>query len=274
MQQLSLETIPSQKEEKKKQRLRALIQRKQALLENLVIKTEMLRVNLEIAKQEYMVKVGSLFLKDNQLDLEIIRLKNILQLMEKGFTYDNAVSHIAKTYYAEQIELEREQERMQQEEEIFKKREANDTHPNGNSKKLWKKLIAKFHPDLVQDPKEKQKREAIMKQVNRAYQEGDFEKLLRIDQDNLSEHEQTVDTLEDILLRIIKNIMRQNTFYKSLKTSEWYDWMIKIERAKRKQSNIFAETERQLLNDIVAKLELIKDLKKQIETKGSLFSLS
>lgn len=267
MPELHLQTIPAQKDEKKKKRLRATIDKKRAVLELLVIKTEMLRVNLDMAKQEYMVKVGSLFLKDNQLDLEIIQLKNILHLMEKGFTQENAVNQISQTYYAEQLELEQEQERMRFEEEIFQKREAHQTKPGEDIKKLWKKLIAKFHPDLVQDPQEKQKRDEIMKIINRAYQEGDYDQLANIDQENLAEHEQTIESLEEILLRLIKNIMQQTELYKNLKKSEWYDWMIKIDRAKKKNINIFADTERQLLNDIVAKMDLIKELKSQIEHK-------
>lgn len=267
MPDVSLEIIPAHKDEKKMKRLRTIIEKKRTLLEQLVVKSEMLKVNLDMAKQEYMVKVGSLFLKDNQLDLEIIRLRNILHLMEEGMTHEQAVNQIAQTYYAEQLELEKEQERIRIEEEIYHKREDHESKPTGNIKNLWKKLIAKFHPDLVQDIDEKQKRDAIMKQINRAYQEGDYEQLARIDQDNLAEHEQTVDNLEEILIRILREIMLQTELLRKLKKSEWYEWMIKIDRAKKKNINIFADTERHLLNDIVAKLDLVKSLKAQIEQK-------
>ena len=103
-----------------------------------------------------------------------------------------------------------------------------------------------------------------MQQINRAYQEGDYDTLVRIDQENMSDQELTVDNLEDILLRVIKEIMHQKELFADLKKSEWYDWMVKIERAKKKNSNIFADTERQLLHDIVAKLALIKSLKAQL----------
>jgi len=259
--------IPSTtKEELKKKRLRLSIQKKRLLLEKLVTKTEMLRVNLEIAKQEYMVKVGNLFLKDSHLDLEIIRLKNILHFMKEGLTYDQAVNNVTKTYYAEQLELEMEQKRMQEEEEIYQKREKNYTKNVGEIKKLWKKLIAKFHPDLVQDHEEKKKRDTIMKQINRAYQEGDYDQLLKIEHDSQSQKEQTINNLEEILVKLVNEIMQQNEQFRDLKNSEWYSWMIKIDRAKRKNINIFVDTERQLLNDIVVKLDLIKELKAQINS--------
>jgi len=89
--------------------------------------------------------------------------------------------------------------------------------------------------------------------------------LLRIEQENLAVHEETVDNLEEILLRIIKEIMQQRHLYSELKKSEWYGWMKKIEQAKKKDQNIFAETEKQLLDDIVTKIKLVKDLKAQIK---------
>jgi hypothetical protein len=266
----SLQLIPIQKkEDAKKKRLRSVIEKKRTILEKLVVKTEMLRMNLDMARQEYMVKVGSLFFKDNQLDLEIIQLKNVLNLMEKGFTHEAAVNQIANTYYAEQLEIEREQEKIRIEEEMYQKREEQEANSLGDIKKLWKRLIAKFHPDLTQDHEEKKKRDEIMKKINLAYQEGDYDRLIKIDQENLTEQEQTVDNLEDILFRLMKEIILQTQLYSQLKKSEWYDWMIKIDRAKKKNINIFADTEKHLLNDIVAKLDLIKELKRQIEKKSS-----
>jgi|SRR6185369_16868810 len=263
--QPQLSIIPSsKKEELKKNRLRAVIQKKRALLQTLVVKTEMLRINLEMAKQEYMVKVGNLFLKDSHLDLEIIRLKNLLHLMKEGLSYDEAVAKVTQTYYAQQLELELEQKRMQEEEALFQKREEQFSKVTGDIKKVWKKLIAKFHPDLVQDPQEKQKRDTIMKQINRAYQEGDYDKLVKIQEEQVADHELTVDNLEEILIKVLNEIMQQNTEYADLKKSEWYFWMIKIDRAKKKNINIFVDTERQLLNDIVVKLDIIKELKAQM----------
>lgn len=267
MPEVGLQIIPTHKEEKKKQRLRVVIEKKRTILEKIVVKTEMLRMNLDMARQEYMVKIGSLFFKDNQLDLEIIQLKNVLNLMEKGFSHDKAVNQIASTYYAEQLEIEREQEKIRIEEEMYQKREGQQANSLGDIKKLWKKLIAKFHPDLTQDPEEKKRRDEIMKKINLAYQEGDYDKLVQISQENLTEQEQTVDNLEDILFRLMKEIILQTQLYAQLKKSEWYDWMLKIDKAKKKNINIFAETEKQLLDDIVAKMDLIKKLKMEIEKK-------
>jgi hypothetical protein len=268
MKQISLNLVISDsKGDKKKLLLQKTIGQRRILLQELVVKTEMLKVNLEMTRQEYMVKIGNLFAKDNQLDFEIIRLRNILQYMKQGHTYDEATTHTSQMYYAEQLAFERENEQIHFEEEQYQKREANNPKPTEDIKKIWKKLIAKFHPDLVQDSEEKQKRDTIMKQINRAYQENNYDQLAKIDEENMPTQELTIDNLEDILVRIIKEIMQQRQQYQDLKKSEWYSWMIRIQKAKKTNINIFAETEKHLLDDIVAKMDLIKKITQQIEEK-------
>jgi hypothetical protein len=268
MSQLSLDIIPdSNKDALTKKQLLSVIKKKRTQLKYLIIKTEMLRVNLEMAKQEYMVKVGSLFLKDNHLDLEIIRLQNILRLMKEGQKFEEASEEISQTYYAQQLEIEREQEKVRQEEEIFSKRESHRDEPTSDIKKVWKKLIARFHPDLVQEADEKKKRNEIMQRINRAYQEGDYDQLMKIEQDHMTDHQTSIDNLEEILNRLLREIEEQRTLFTELKESEWHEWMIKIDRAKRRHINVFAETERTLLNDIVAKLDVLKSLRDEIMEK-------
>lgn len=270
MLQKTITNTPSlNKDNIKKQRLREILKKKRLILQALVAKTEMLKVNLEMAKQEYMVCIGSLYIKDNQLDFEIIRLQNIFQLMNEGYTQDEAEEKIAQNFYAQQEELDKEREEFKQEEAIYHKREEHNAGLEDKLKEIWKKLIVKFHPDLIQDPEEKQKRDGIMKQINRAYQEGDYDKLLKIDHENRIVEEMTIDNLEEILVRLSEEIRQQKALFVSLKKTEWYDWMVKIDKAKKKSINIFADTERRLLNDIVAKFDKIRKLKLQIQNFGN-----
>jgi hypothetical protein len=260
-------TISTTKETTKRKQLLGVIKKKRIALKQLILKNEMLRVNLDMARQEYMVKVGSLFLKDNTLDLEIIRLRNILHLMEQGISYNDAVEELSQTYYAEQLQFEKEKEKIRFEEEIFMKREEHKPLITSDLKKLWKRLIAKFHPDLTQNLTEKNKRNTIMKQINKAYEEGDYDQLLRIEKEHAATRETSIESLEEILLTLMKDIDEQVQMYHELKQSEWHDWMIKIDYAKRRDKDIFADTERRLLDDIVAKFDVIKSLKNEIQSK-------
>lgn len=259
--------ISKTQENLKRKQLLVVIKKKRTELKQVILANEMLRVNLDMARQEYMVKVGSLFLKDNTLDLEIIRLQNILKLMEEGHTYDEAVEEITQTYYAEQLQFDQEKARIRFEEEIYIKREEQKPLITPDLKKLWKKLIAKFHPDLTQNPTEKSKRTNIMKEINKAYEEGDLEHLQKIEKDNSSTKDTSIENLEEILLTLMRDIDEQRKVKIELNQSEWYDWMVKIEIAKKKNKDIFADTEKRLLDDIVSKLDLIKIIKKQIQER-------
>jgi hypothetical protein len=265
--EMSLRKISST-EDRAKAQLHKSILSKRKTLTTWLTKNEMLRVELEMVKQEYDVRVGSLYLKDNQLDLEIIKYRNIKSLMEQGISFEKAVEALQETYYAEQLEMEQEAERMRFEEVIFHKREEiTDESLLLDIKKLWKQLITKFHADLVQDPEEKMRRNEIMKQINLAYEEQDIDKLKRIEHDEYvsSPHENSIENLEKMLVNIENDIIHQIHFYHEQRMSEWYSWKKRIAYAKKKSVDVFKDIERKLLDDIVKKYEIVNQLKRETE---------
>jgi len=261
-----LTILPESDEEKSsKSLLHKSILRKRAYLKTLVIRSETLKVKLDLVKQEYMVKIGSLVLKDSHLDLEIIHLRNLLSLIEEGLTYEEAVKQLEMTFYADQLRIEQEQEKMRYEERIFQKRfEERSEELIADTKKLWKKLIASFHPDLAQQADEKKRRTEIMKQINSAYAEGDYSALVKIEHEfTVGQHSDLL-TLEDVLIQLENEILHQEQVFKELQDSEWYRWELKLSRTKKPLEDIFAGVERTFLSDIMAKIEMIKNLKEQL----------
>ena len=266
MTQLSLiPQLPTEADKHRKQLLSSLKKRR-AVLQKMVVRTEMLRVQLDILKREYMVKIGSLVVKDNHLDLDIIRLRNILRLMLEGKTYDQASEELAKTFYAEQLEIEKEEETIRLAERVFEKARLKQSDEiQASIRTLWRKLISQFHPDLTQDIQEKRRRESVMKQINMAYEIGDIQSLSKIERDHTVLTETPTVGLEDLLLKIENEIIEQDKQFATLKQSEWYKWHITISRTNKTLDDIYAHTEKRLLNDIVAKMEIVKGLKKEIE---------
>lgn len=255
-------------EDRAKAQIQKSILSKRKILTTWITKNEMLKVELEMVKQEYDVRVGNLYLKDNQLDLEIIHYRNILSLMQEGKTYEKAVDALKETYYAEQLELEQEQERMRFEEVIFHKREeVKEASVLIDIKKLWKQLITKFHADLVQDHDEKHRREEIMKKINLAYEEQDLEKLKRIENETyVTDYtESDLKRLEEILVHVENDIIHQIHHYHEQRMSEWYAWKKRLDVAKKKSVDIFKDIERRLLDDIVKKYDIVNMLKKEVE---------
>jgi len=265
------------RDDKQKKQLQSSILAKRKRLTILITKNELLKVELEMVKQEYDVRVGNLYLKDNHLDLEIIHYKNILHLMEEGLTFEQAVKKLSETFYAEQLRMDQEKEEMKEQEEIYNKREVqSEEFSLADIKKLWKKLIAKFHPDLVTDTTEKKQREELIKQVNRAYEEYDLETLQKLERNIHIEtyQETTVEKLEEILVQIENEIIEQVQIAEELQMSEWNGWKKRIERAKKKNEDIFKHIERELLDDIVRKYAILKAYKKEIDQRESLIPQS
>jgi hypothetical protein len=175
MPQLSLISLTDKEKDRNRKLLLDSIKRRRSVLQKMIIRSESLKVKLDMLKREYMVKIGSLVVKDNHLDLEMIRLRNLISLLREGMSIEDAIAELEGTYYAEQLEIEKEEERVRIERQLFDMQEAQKSDEVLlDAKKLWRKLITLFHPDLTQEPLEKKRREGIMKQINEAYETGSF----------------------------------------------------------------------------------------------------
>ncbi len=268
----SLQTVTLE-EEKRKTQLRTSIQRKSKVLETVTEKVELLKMELELVKNEYNSRIGRLFLKDNNLDLEIIKYKNIKHLMEEGMTFGEAVKELEDRFYEELLRLQGIQEEIDKAEQVFKEYtdiKQEDTQDK-DIRKLWKSLIVKFHPDLVTDPIEKNRREELMKKINTAYREGDFEalKILESKTFTTGKNESDIMSLEKTLVNLENMIIHLRQEFKNLKLSDWYGWELRIEKAKKEHKDIFAELERSLLDDIVKKIEILNRLKVQVNNTSN-----
>lgn len=262
--------ISTSKEDRVKKQLQTSILRKRKVLEVWMEKVELLRMDLELVKNEYNVRIGYLFLKDNQLDLEIIQLKNLKRLMDEGMTYDEAMRAEEDTFYNEILRMQKEQENMEKEKEIFEKRSELSTDLQEELKILWKKLIRKFHPDLVTDAEEKTQRESLMKQINKAYTEGDIQMLQKLENHMHVENakESTIEKLELILVETENLIRSCKEEFKELRESEWYSWKKRIEKGKKERIDIFAALEKNLLDDIVKKIHILEKLRLEVHPQG------
>lgn len=262
-----LELIPHlSAPQKKRQELLTALKKRRKVLQKLVLRNEELKIRLDMLKREYMVKIGSLVVRDNHLDLDIIRLRNMIRLMEEGKTEEEAAEELSSTFYAEQLELEAEEENIRRAEQILEKAQKNKAKEVSISlKKLWRDLISKFHPDLTQDPKEKKRREEIMKQINLAYEEGDLTRLTKIERENTVLEETSSEELEALLVGIENEITQQEKHFSEMKQSEWYKWHLKISKSTQTMDDIFSEVEKNLLNDILTKIKIVKELQQQIE---------
>lgn len=260
-------------EDRKKKDLQKVILKRRSILEKWTEKLESLKLELDLIKHEYHVRVGALLLKDNQLDLEIVQLKNLKELMSQGLSYDEAVRQEEDAFYNDILRMQQEQEEITEEEAFLQKRDSVEEGVKQTVKELWKKLIRKFHPDLVTDMKEKVKREEIMKQINNAYAAFDLDSLKQFENyiDTSSMIDYPFERLEKILEETEQMIQLAIDEYKELRDSQWYGWKIKIDKervkATKKQTSmedVFKDLENQFLNDIVKKIAILRRLREEV----------
>ncbi|MEA5551280.1 J domain-containing protein [Anabaena cylindrica UHCC 0172] len=153
---------------------------------------------------------------------------------------------------------------------------ASRTEESRKVRQTFLKLAEIFHPDKVQDSETHKSHTEIMKEINKAYQEGDLARLLEIErQHQLGE---TIDNnSEDDLTRRCKNLEQQNeilkTQYEKLKqelrlaknTPEGA--MVSDSRKAAKQGinsvNLMLETLESQINIIVDIRDFIKNFREQ-----------
>ncbi|MBP9719110.1 MAG: hypothetical protein KBD46_01465 [Candidatus Levybacteria bacterium] len=255
---------------KLKKSLIQTIEKKRNILLSITAKVEMLRLDLDIIKREYHVRIGRLYLKDDQLDLEIIRYKNIKSLLESGMSYDKAIEKINEQYYAEKKLFDFRDEEIAYDEKLLSMRKDVEESTQEDIKKLWKKLLFQLHPDLTKNPEEKKQREGIMRKINDAYAQNDFDTLKTIENQHTEEDFAiaSVERLEQRIAELEDAAITQEIEYQTLLSSEWYMWRKKSQAAQKKNSDIFKELEEKLLEDVTRKIYIVQVYRKEFDEKG------
>ena len=144
-------------------------------------------------------------------------------------------------------------------EDIKKTKPIKDFESNERIKRLYRRLALLVHPDMTTDPREKERRHHIMTEVNRAYEEGDEECLLKI----LEEWQNNPDSVKGDgpgaeLVRTIRKIAqvkrRLSEIEKEmnkLKQSELYQLKIEVEKAKKAGKNLLKQMVDQIDKQII-----------------------
>jgi len=129
--------------------------------------------------------------------------------------------------------------------------------PTENIKKLYRDIARLIHPDLGND-ENREKRQEIMSEVNKAYEEGDEERLKEI----LKEWKQSEGVVEGEgvaydLVRLIRKIARIEDRIKNIdnemdtiKSSDLYKLQTEVEDAQKKDRDLLQEMVEEIQEDI------------------------
>jgi len=242
-----------------KRELEQAISEKERTLNELIEEIEQLKIDLTVIKQEYDVKVGRLYLKLDELDLEILKFKKIEDLVNKGFSFEEAQKIVEETLKKRREQIEEEHRKLNEEEKEIESRKNISDEEKEELKKLWRKLAHKYHPDKIGGNEE------MMKKINKAYAEGDLETLRAIDQNGAGDsiETQTIEALKNKLAGIEITIKKIHQEYELLKKSEWFVLKENIEKAKKHDRDILSELADKVLSDIAKKENQVSELKKK-----------
>lgn len=124
-----------------------------------------------------------------------------------------------------------------------------DFTPSPTLKTLYREVAKKVHPDLTSDPLQRAKRQSLMADANRAYEQGDEARLRKI----LEEYESSPETVEGEgtgaeLVRVIRKIAQIkrrigeiNAEIEQLTQSEIYQLKTRAEKAETEGGDLFKE---------------------------------
>ena len=243
-----------------------LRQKAEALQKELFIltdKLESLKIDLVIIKQEYNIRIGRIYLKINELDLEILKFKKIEDSLKKNIPIEEAEKIIDESLKYRKKTIKEEYSKINEEKKIVEKRKVISEKERSELKKLWRKLVHKYHPDLAGNEEDRKKREEVMKKINKAYSGGGLEALKTINQEYFEDIEiNSSEFLKTKVLNLESTIAKIEKEYLQLKKSEWYILKRNIENVKNKGRDLFLELEKKLFEDIAAKETIINNYQK------------
>jgi len=242
-----------------KRELERAIAEKEKLLMAVLEKVEQLKIDLSVLKQEYDIKIGRLYLRLDEVNLEILKFKKIEDLLDNGFSFSEAQKIVEETLKKRREQIKEEYHKLDEEEKDFESRKIISADEQEELKKLWRKLAHKYHPDLAHGNEE------MMKKINKAYAEGDLETLRAIDREKSGAdiETSTIEALKAKLITIEKSIEKVNSDFEVMRKSEWAILKKNIETATGQKRDLLHELSEKVLTDIAKKENQLDGLKKK-----------
>ena len=254
-----VKTNSSLDEPLEKRELKRAIAEKEKFLVALLEKTEQLKIDLSVLKQEYDIKIGRLYLRLDEVDLEILKFKKIEDLLDKGFSFSEAQKIVEETLKKRREQIKEDYHKLDEEEKDFESRKVISPDEQEELKKLWRKLAHKYHPDLAHGNEE------MMKKINKPYAEGDLETLRAIDREKSAAdiETSTIEALKAKLATLEKSIEKANSDFEVMRKSEWAILKKNVETATGQKRDLLNELSKKVLTDIAKKENQLGDLKKK-----------
>jgi hypothetical protein len=144
-------------------------------------------------------------------------------------------------------------------------------HPSGELRQLYRQLAKAIHPDFAADPEERERREALMAEVNRAYEREDIECLRALlkDWSNCPESIQGEDLSAELMRTLLKITQSQERLanieqqIRDLESTKEHQLQERVKQAKEMGRDLLSEKAHYLDRKIQAAQQRLNDLKNQ-----------
>ena len=225
---------------------------------DLSIRTQNLKITLNLFLGEYNSRIGVLYVNLDKIKLRIKEYQNRINLAKgKKLSPDdlnNIEKEVRESFFQERSKIDNlESETSNSSEEYEKnlereKKKYLDRESLEKLKKLYRKLALKYHPDRANNEKQREKFHKIFSAINEAYQNGDLNTLLKYMKQAEREEQIAKETPKEKLSRLKKDykiilgiILKLNRELEDLKASETYKLKKKIDQAKEKGRDLIQE---------------------------------
>jgi len=268
----------------------ARIAEKEDEVSELSIQVQNIKIALNVFLGEYNSRVGSLYVKLDELNLRIKEYQLRIDLAKgRKISQDslkNIEKEVSETFTEERRhmgDLEDEASEFSEEYREYLEQEKEgpplDTEAQEKLKQLYRKLARKFHPDLAKDDKQRTEFNKIMSIINEAYKNGDLETLEKYMRQAEREEKIAKETTEEKLARLKQDyeiilgiIAKLSVELAASETSETYKLREKVNQAKKEGGDSLLELATSIQKEIdenqILLDKLVSEYKKTIESIG------
>jgi len=225
---------------------------------DLSIRTQNIKIALNLFLGEYNSKVGVLYISLDKIKLRIKEYQSRINLAKgKKLSPDdlnNIEKEVSGNFFQERSKIDNlESETSDSSEEYDKNLEKEkekylDRKSLEKLKKLYRKLALKFHPDRAKNEKQREKFHKIFSAINEAYQNGNLNTLLKYMKQAEREEQIAKETPKEKLARLKKDykiilgiILKIQRELEDLEASETYKLKEKVDQAKEKGRDLLQE---------------------------------
>lgn len=179
----------------------------------------------EIAQfqQQYDQQVKPLHDRLDELDRLLYKYKSISEHVDSVFSYDEAAD-VFESAFAEQQAHANAEARRKDARRQSQRREAMSVEDTAELKRLYRDLARIFHPDKTSGD------EHMMKQINKAYTEGDLATLRELNRDHHPTQNQTTTSLHHRLEAVQTQLILLQREKRALLRSDMYRMKQRFQR--------------------------------------------